>query len=383
MSGPRNPMRRRVGVAFAAAGVTALLVFGAALLTRGAPLGDAGAETARTLPVETITVRHQETYETDRVFAGRVLPARVTDLAFQVSGEVASVAVQIGDRVEGDAVLSTLDPERLGFAQDQASAARDEAQAALTRASATLTRIETLAAEGYATAQERDDAVAERDAARERVRRLDRSLAVAEVDAGDAALLAPYAGTVVSLSIEAGDTVRAGDPVMRINAAGALEAEIGLPAGDARGFAVGDTATLKAGDERFTARVTSVGDDVDEATRTVPVRLEIAQTETALVPGELVRLSLAERRKGRGAWVPTAALTEGERGLWSLYAVRDGVVVREAAEIIALGEERVFVRGTIEDGDEIVAATPFRLVPGQRVRAVSRASGSAIAAAGR
>ena len=73
----------------------------------------------------------------------------------------------------------------------------------------------------------------------------------------------------------------------------------------------------------------------------------------------------------RGVWVPALALSEGVRGLWSVYVVVDdgegASIARKDVEIIHIGNDRMFVRGTLQDGDRVVAAAPFRFVPGQKV----------------
>ena len=343
----------------------------------------ADADAARPLPVAVQTVRYQDAYEAERRFAGRVLAARVADLAFQVGGEVAEMDVEVGDRVAADQPLARLDAARLTLGEAQAQAGRAEAVAALTRAEAALGRVERLFADGYATAQERDDARAERDGARERVRALGRAAGLARADLRDAVLRAPFGGTVVAREADVGDTVAPGQRVLRVNADGALEAEIGVPAADARRLRPGDEVSMSARSGPLTATVTSVGDDVDAATRTVPIRFALPDG-TQAVPGELVRLALSDRRAARGAWVPLDALQESYRGLWSVYVIAasaDGPVARrEDVVILSATADRAFVSGTLNDGDRIVAEAPFRLVPGQRVRPVERAPGGALAA---
>ncbi|MEM6436568.1 MAG: hypothetical protein AAF773_22370, partial [Cyanobacteria bacterium P01_D01_bin.115] len=107
--------------------------------------------------------------------------------------------------------------------------------------------------------------------------------------------------------------------------------------------------------------------------------------------------------------LPTAALTQGLRGLWTAYvlvpagsetaAVNDGSFTAESQEVdpdtaadsdalvleprsveiiheestTVNGEPstRVFVRGTLEPGAQVVTSGVHRLVPGQRVSAIA------------
>ena len=108
------------------------------------------------------------------------------------------------------------------------------------------------------------------------------------------------------------------------------------------------------------------------------IRLEILE-DPGFIPGGLVRLELEEERRATGAWAPALSLTESLRGLWSVYVVANveqniGEIVRKDVEVIHIGNDSVFIRGTIEDGDRVVSSAPFRFVPGQQVSIVDVSS---------
>jgi RND family efflux transporter MFP subunit len=265
-------------------------------------------------------------------------------------------------------------------------AARAEASASLRRAEATLERTQDLFGDGFATRQDLDDVTAERDGLRARVRQLSRSIENARVDRNDATLKAPFSGIIVGRYLDAGVTVSAGQPVLRLNEQGSLEALIGVPARFARNITIGDQFEVSTRDLIAQAQVKGIGDEVELATQTVPIRLEITE-DPGFIPGGLIRLQLEEERRTRGAWAPALALTESYRGLWSVYVVENienglGEIVRKDVEVIHIGNERVFIRGTIEDGDQVVAAAPFRFVPGQQVRVVDEIDLAALGANG-
>lgn len=336
------------------------------LALRAAP----AKEAAEPLPVSVVAITLQDSYRAVRRFPGRITAAQVTDVSFQVGGEITDIMVKVGDRIAEGAPLALIDPTRLTLRIEELQAARAEAAASLTRAEADLERTQTLLSEGFATEQNVDNITAERDGLRARVRQLTRSLENARVDLEDATLRAPFGGVVVNRYLDAGATVTAGQAVVRINENARLEATVGIPARFARRVRVGDVFQLSSADLATTGAVTGVGDQINEATRTVLIRLEVLE-DPGFIPGGLVRLELEEERRSRGAWAPALALTEGRRGLWSVYvAVKDGedtTVARKDVEVIHIGNQRMFVRGTLEDGDRVIAAAPFRFVPGQKI----------------
>ncbi|NRA30581.1 MAG: efflux RND transporter periplasmic adaptor subunit [Parvularculaceae bacterium] len=335
-------------------------------------------------PVAVLEVRYQDTYQEQRLFPGRVSPAQVADLAFQLGGEVDEVLVDIGDRVTKGQALAKLDPVRITLRRQEVRAQLAEAEALAKRAAQTKARVEDLVAQGFATAQELDNAVADAQAAAQRVTALKRSLARLSEDVADATLTAPFEGYVVERYVDGGTTVANGQRILRLNERAAFEAEVGIPTSIADTYLPGDEVTLQAGDEIVQATVAGVGENVDVLTRTQTVRLRIANT-SAVVPGSLVRLVTSTERTGKGVWVPYSSLQEGYRGLWAVYVVEtvDGQdeIRRKDVEIISLADDRAFVSGTLEDGDRLVVTSPFRFVPGQQVEGVKDApAGTSLAA---
>jgi hypothetical protein len=72
-----------------------------------------------------------------------------------------------------------------------------------------------------------------------------------------------------------------------------------------------------------------------------------------------------------GFWVSLSALSESQRGLWSVFAIKatqaGQVVETRLVEIIHRGDDAVYVRGTLLDGEQIVTGGTARIVPGQLV----------------
>ena len=102
-------------------------------------------------------------------------------------------------------------------------------------------------------------------------------------------------------------------------------------------------------------------------------------SETSATDGQIARLALKRTDRAEGFWLPMTALTAGLRGTWTAYLVQDedaGEVVRSAAlEILHVDSERVYARGTVRNGDRLVASGLHRVVPGQVVASVLQEAG--------
>ena len=137
---------------------------------------------------------------------------------------------------------------------------------------------------------------------------------------------------------------------------------------------------MKVSGRSHPAVVSAVLPELDAATRTRTVVLQLAESATGqVVPAQVARMEVVEATEIPGYWLPTNALTQGTRGLWSVYAVqRDeeqegDKLDRRYVEVIHSESDRTFVRGTLQPGDRIVTSGSHRLVPGQPVTVASAA----------
>jgi HlyD family secretion protein len=225
--GSGRRLRRRIGLALAvlaaAAGGLA-----AAWLVFFRPVEVTVAELHRDVPVE--------------VYGLGSVEARVrSSIGFEVSGTVYALRADEGDRVAGGAVLAELDRRQQDARLAQAEAGVAQAEATLEEAEAALNRAEVVLAQARRTSTRRQElartrvvseqaaeeavtavetAVAERAQAASRIRvaRANLEQAAATLTREQTLLdqhilTAPFAALVVARRREAGDPVRAADPV--------------------------------------------------------------------------------------------------------------------------------------------------------------------------
>ena len=201
-------------------------------------------------------------------------------------------------------------------------------------------------------------------------------------------LTAPYDATVVARHVDEGNIVAAGAPVLHLIERAAAEVRVGVSAEHAAAMKPGDTRIVAIGTEEVEATVRSVLPISDPSTRTVDVILQLP-VGTAAVPGDLARLRAQQTVAEPGFWLPTNALAEGSRGLWTANVVRplsgdepgdDGtthvgathVVEPRSVEVLYKQDTKVYVRGAIAEGDSYITGGMQRVVPYQQVRVTSQ-----------
>lgn len=335
------------------------------------------------LAVRVVTVESAPEFETRRRYAGTIMARRASQLGFTQPGEVAEVLVDVGDQVAAGDLLARL-------LQADVKAALAERRAALTLARAnvlaaeadlelaqdTATRFRNLHERGHASAQAYDErrlgeaaARARRDVAKAELDRAAAALKVAEVRLEQTEIRAPYAGVVQARLADEGTQVSPSNVVLRLVELKRLEAHVGVPDRLASTLVPGAAAELHWGKRRLPVKLRAVLPEIDATTRTLTAVYELSGTDARLPIGAVVELGLATSVESAGSWVPLAALTESERGLWGVYVVgTDNTLERRLVEILHTESDRVFVRGTLSSGDRVVAEGVHRLVPGQRIR---------------
>ena len=79
-------------------------------------------------------------------------------------------------------------------------------------------------------------------------------------------------------------------------------------------------------------------------------------------------MALEQREEVAGHWLPAGVLARGVRGLWSVFAVENGRIVRHHVELLHTEDDRVLVRGTLDETSRVVTGDLDRVVPGQAAR---------------
>lgn len=342
-----------------------------ALVVACSPSEGTEAPSQPPLRVATQRVDERTAYTVERRFAGTVRSRRRSRLAFERGGLVHRVFVDDGDSVRRGQVVARLDTAQLEAARRRVQAARRRASAGASISELTAGRLSELAAERLTPQQASDEARFDLEAARARVEELEARLSEIDVDLAKSRLLAPFDGVVSARRVDEGAVVSAGAPVVELLERVGKEAVVGVPVAVAADLSAGRTVPLEVSGRTVTATVTSQVRDVTARTRTVSLVLALPPRAEA-PDGAVVDLVHTHRVEQRGFWIPSTALTQGLRGLSTVYAVRgdgdDLRVVREEVEILHADTGRAYVRGTLSSEDRIIPTGLHRVVPGQRVK---------------
>ena len=352
-----------------------------------------------------VTTLRREPIVAESRFSATVRERQRIELSFKVPGTVAglmqtkAIDGQQRDIHEGDTVkadpdhpLAQLDDSdykrRVTAAKDRLAAVRAKERAVaatVTGAQATFERVKALRERGSVAQQMYDDTLAKRDSAVAELEAVQRdigganvALQQAEDDWRHCSLVLPIQQAVISRkSIEQGERVPAGQPVVEIMDLSRVRVAFGVSDKRISKFGIGQSVAVTADafpGEHFSGRVTKLLPAADLRTRTFEVEVTIDDPK-GLKPGMIVTIIVGKREEV--VLIPMTAVQRGiEADEFTIYAVvdEDGHLVarKRRVKLDGIYDNRVrLVEGSqseVHAGDRIVSGGAFRIVDGQAVR---------------
>lgn len=291
---------------------------------------------------------------------------RYAEVGVPVTARVVCLLASPGASVRAGQVLAEAQSTELG----RARADHDAATARVTLARAALDRKRALA-DRIVPRREVQEAEAELAAAQAELRAalaMLQALGASPTRGGDASrlpLVAPIGGTVIERNIALGQMIDPEHVAFRIGDLGSLWLVAHVFERDAVRVAIGAPArvTLAAyPGETFTGRVTHVGRQVETQSRTIPVRVELANPQQSLRPGMSASAWLQVATAGQNVvTVPVAAL-QRVRDQWVVFVPKSA----RTFEIRTVGRGRdlqgeVEILSGLQPGETVVVEGAFLL----------------------
>ena len=230
---------------------------------------------------------------------GTIAAKQSSDIGVSVEGIVERVFVRVGDRVEKCDPLFRTRQIDYELVRDELSSARDLANAQLELAALAFSRVSDLHGRGNAPTARLDEARANLKVARARAGMAAANYARAEQNLADAIVGAPFDGVVTERYVDEGVYMSkrfggGSSAVVQVQEIYIVTAIIRIPERHVERIGLGTPGRLKVdGIERiFESEIGIFNDRIDHRTRTIEVRLGIANPDYAVKPGLFVRAEL-------------------------------------------------------------------------------------------
>ena len=266
---------------------------------------------------------------------GRVEPLRTAQVRARVSGVVLQRQFREGSVVKAGQPLFRIDPAPYEAALASANAQLARAQAGLAQATATAERYRPLAEQRAISQQDYANAVAAQNAAQADVAAARAAVQSARINVGYAQVTAPIAGRIGRALVTEGALVSAAEatPLALIQQTSTVYVNFTQSSGellrlrkalaskqvrraqDSSGDAVPVHVVLEDGSELpRTGKLLFSDVSVDATSGQVTLRAEVPNPDGLLLPGQYVRVRLAQAELPAAILVPQQAVTRSQQG---------------------------------------------------------------------
>jgi RND family efflux transporter MFP subunit len=356
-------------------------------------------------PIAPVVLASRDTLANKLTVAGVFLPYQEVELHAKVAGYIRSINVDIGDKVKEGEVLATLDVPELQaqVVGAQASVRRTQAEVAratndVARAKANYNALHAAAVRlkqassarpGLIAEQELDDAQAKDDAAAAQVdaaksayEAMLQQLGVSQAQqqqmssmADYSRITAPFNGVITWRYADTGALIQAGTsnagsaPVVKIAQISTLRLRLPVPEALAPYVRNGDSATIHidALDRTIAGTVSRSAKELDPATRSMQVEVDVTNADGSLSPGMYAEVSLNIRRSGNALVLPINAVYR-DGNTQTLYVVNtQNKVERRNVTLGVTTANQAEILSGLRDGEQVIIANQASFQPGELV----------------
>jgi RND family efflux transporter MFP subunit len=234
-------------------------------------------------------------------------------VAAEVKGKV-SKRIEKGTRVHKGDVLAVIDTRDYQNHYDSALASHEIART-------NEKRFMALSKKQFVTQSQLEDAS-------ERVKTSKAAMDTAKLNLNRCTIRSPMEGIVDRVTIETGDYLNVGDPVVTILQMDRLKIEVGIPESDVaavRKLKTFDMTIDALGGKAYTGQHHYLFKTTDSLARLYNLEIEVQNPDLQILPGMFARVSIVKNQDAQGLAVPIYALvTEGKQK--GVYVEKENVV---------------------------------------------------------
>lgn len=310
-------------------------------------------------------------------FVGVVTARDVINYSFGQTGVLATRDATLGEQVDADKILASLDVSTLQLNLTRSEAGVSSAQAQQSNAASALARAEGLAGQGLVTE-------AQLQTIREQVAGAGAALAQALAEAENArhqldlaTLRTTGSGIITAVNAEPGQVVQAGQAVISVARPDTKDLTIDVPAPLAASLSIGaefDVALQLDVSVTSRGRLREISPQVDATARTRRALIELLDPPFPFWLGTTAVATLKDGAQEALLTVPKSAIFEadGAANVWIVKGdqptlARQAVAWREGAS----ADQAIITEG-LTDGDTVVRIGVGELKDGQSVRVESK-----------
>lgn len=272
------------------------------------------------------------------------------------AGRISAITFQEGQRVAKGAPLVRLDPA-------MPRAELEQAKANYVLAKQKFDRAVDLAKRNFISGQAKDEA-------ENNVKVAEATVQLAEAKLAKTDIRAPFSGIIGLRTVSVGDYVKEGADLVNLEAIDPLKVDFRVPETYLRQVQVGQSLEIALDalpGKTYEGKVSAVNPLIDAAGRSIIIRAQVRNQDTALRPGMFARIKLITRAERDAMMLPEQALVPQGTEKY-VFRVNDGKVTRIKVETGQRRDGKVEIVNGVNKDDVIVTAGQLKLRDGVAVR---------------
>jgi len=298
---------------------------------------------------------------------GTVMANSTVQINARIQGQMTKAFFKEGQMVKAGDILFQIDPRPY-------QATYDNAMASLATAKAKADRYSRLKAQNAIAGQQFDDAEADYLEAKAAVES-------ARLNVEFTTIRAPINGKTGPILIQPGNMIAASTastnatPLVTINEIQPVKISLALPQSDlpriqemqrTKGLTITVALHEAGGGSDIQVPVNFIGNAVTNTTGTIELRASYDNPDMALVPGQLVDVTVALSEIPNATLVPREAVNTGPDGQF-VYAVKDGTAQQVPVRVLFDDGVNDAISGNLHKGDQVITEGQLRVIPGAKV----------------
>jgi RND family efflux transporter MFP subunit len=298
------------------------------------------------------------------VLPGTVISTRDSVIASEATGKVLSVAL-VGDIVNQGDVLAQIDPENAKQSVAQRKAAVARLSSLYQYHKGYFARVNSedskLGMSAIGIAELRSNM----ETAKADMQSAQIALKSAELDLNRTSIKAPFAGRVVSQSIQVGEYAQIGSSVVRLVDTINLEISARVPAALVQPLAPGSLLDIVGMGKSIKAPLRALVPVGDAVSRTMELRVGLV--DSGLLVGSGVRVSLPSAQAKEVVAIPRDAIILKTNAQYVFVVDQSGIASRRDIELGFADRQMIEAIGNVTVGDTVIIRGGERLRDGQLV----------------